>query len=64
MLLGCCAVVALEIKYKAPKAHTLLELVYVRWGPIAHMVSVLYPQWRTICKSTDPMDTVDVRSSP
>lgn len=40
MPLGCCAVVALEIKYKAPKAHTLLELVYVRWGPIAHMVSV------------------------
>ena len=38
----CCAVVALEIKYKAPKAHTLLELVYVRWGPIAHMVSVLH----------------------
>ena len=35
----CCrAVVALEIKWKAPKAHTLLELVYVRWGKIAHVV--------------------------
>ncbi len=32
------AVIALEIKYKAPKAHTLLELVYVRWGRWAHMV--------------------------
>ena len=42
MPLGCCAVVALEIKYKAPKAHTLLELVYVRWGPIAHVVSVFH----------------------
>lgn len=31
--------VALEIKWKAPKAHTLLELVYVRWDKIAHMVS-------------------------
>lgn len=30
--------VALEIKWKAPKAHTLLELVYVRWGRIAHVV--------------------------
>ena len=30
--------VALEIKYKAPKAHTLLELVYVRWGREAHLV--------------------------
>ena len=35
----CLAVVALEIKWKAPKAHTLLELVYVRWGKIAHVVS-------------------------
>ncbi|BDA49838.1 Urea-proton symporter DUR3 [Coccomyxa sp. Obi] len=32
------AVIALEIKYKAPKAHTLLELVYVRWGRWAHMI--------------------------
>lgn len=31
--------VALELKYKAPKAHTLLELVYVRWGREAHLVS-------------------------
>ena len=35
----CLAVVALEIKWKAPKAHTLLELVYVRWGKVAHVVS-------------------------
>ena len=35
----CLSVVALEIKWKAPKAHTLLELVYVRWGKVAHVVS-------------------------
>ena len=35
---GCCAVVANELKYKAPKAHTMLELVYVRWGPVAHII--------------------------
>ena len=35
------AVVALELKWKAPKAHTLLELVYVRWGRVAHVVSQL-----------------------
>ena len=33
-----CAVVANELKYKAPKAHTMLELVYVRWGPTAHII--------------------------
>ena len=32
------AVVANELKYKAPKAHTMLELVYVRWGPTAHII--------------------------
>ena len=30
--------VALELKYKAPKAHTMLEIVYVRWGRAAHIV--------------------------
>ena len=37
----CTTVVALELKWKAPKAHTLLELVYVRWGRVAHVVSQL-----------------------
>lgn len=32
------AVVANELKYKAPQAHTMLELVYVRWGRAAHIV--------------------------
>ena len=32
------AVVAVELKYKAPKAHTMLEIVYVRWGRAAHIV--------------------------
>ena len=30
--------VAVELKYKAPKAHTMLEIVYVRWGCAAHIV--------------------------
>ena len=32
------AVVANELKYKAPQAHTMLELVYVRWGRTAHII--------------------------
>ena len=44
------AVVALEIKWKAPKAHTLLELVYVRWGKIAHVVSPC-PHSRSVARS-------------
>eukprot|EP00891_Asterochloris_glomerata_P002745 jgi/Astpho2/2745/Aster-00924 len=31
------AVIALELKYRAPKAHTMLEIVKVRWGTFAHM---------------------------
>ena len=30
--------VANELKYKAPQAHTMLELVYVRWGRTAHII--------------------------
>ena len=33
------AVVALELKYRAPHAHTMLECVEVRWGTGAHIVS-------------------------
>lgn len=33
------AVVALELKYRAPRAHTMLECVEVRWGRGAHIVS-------------------------
>ena len=33
------AVVALELKYRAPHAHTMLECVEVRWGTAAHIVS-------------------------
>lgn len=33
------AVVALELKYRAPNAHTMLEVVEVRWGKVAHVVS-------------------------
>ena len=31
------AVIALELKYKAPKADTMLEIVYTRWGKAAHI---------------------------
>jgi Na+/proline symporter len=30
-------VVALELKHRAPKAHTMLEVVYTRWGKAAHI---------------------------
>ena len=30
--------IANELKYKAPHAHTMLELVYVRWGRSVHIV--------------------------
>ena len=30
--------VALELKHRAPKAHTMLEIVYTRWGVLAHCV--------------------------
>ena len=29
--------IALELKHKAPKAHTMLEVVYIRWGRTAHI---------------------------
>ena len=32
------AVVGLELKHRAPKAHTMLEVIYVRWGRAAHIV--------------------------
>ena len=34
------AVISLELKYKAPSAHTMLEVVEVRWGKAAHIVSI------------------------
>ena len=37
------AVVALELKYRAPHAHTMLECVEVRWGTAAHIVSAPDP---------------------
>lgn len=35
------AVVALELKYRAPHAHTMLEIVEVKWGKASHVVSCL-----------------------
>ena len=34
---------AVEIKRKAPRAHTVLELVRKRWGHVANVVSPLSP---------------------
>jgi len=35
-------VIAIEIKRKAPKAHTMCELVKVRWGTTAHVTFLIF----------------------
>ena len=35
-------ILAIEIKRRAPKAHTFLEIVKVRWGTTAHMVFLVF----------------------
>lgn len=32
-------ILAIEIKRKAPTAHTMLEIIRARWGTLAHIVS-------------------------
>ena len=32
-------VVAIELKHRAPKAHTFLEIIKIRWGVANHFVS-------------------------
>ncbi len=32
-------ILAVQIKMKAPTAHTVLEIVHARWGNVAHLVS-------------------------
>ncbi|KAK9809017.1 hypothetical protein WJX72_007974 [[Myrmecia] bisecta] len=34
--LFCC--MAIELKHKAPKAHTILEIIKLRWGKTAHVI--------------------------
>jgi Na+/proline symporter len=36
------AVLAVEIKRKAPTTHTVLEIVHARWGTIAHLVFLVF----------------------
>ena len=36
-------VMAVEIKRKAPRAHTVLELVRKRWGHVANIVRPCFP---------------------
>ncbi|KAI8468533.1 MAG: urea active transporter [Monoraphidium minutum] len=36
------AVLAVEIKRKAPTAHTILEVVRARWGTVAHLVFLVF----------------------
>ena len=36
-------VMAVEIKRKAPRAHTVLELVRKRWGHVANIVRHCFP---------------------
>ena len=33
-------VVAIELKHRAPKAHTFLEIIKIRWGTACHFVSI------------------------
>ena len=35
-------VVAMEVKRRAPRAHTVLELVRHRWGDAANFVTLFY----------------------
>lgn len=34
-------ILAIEIKRKAPTAHTMLEIIRARWGTLAHIVRLL-----------------------
>lgn len=47
-------ILAVEVKRKAPKAHTILEIVNARWGTVAHLTFLFF------CILTN----VIVRSSP
>ncbi|KAK9816495.1 hypothetical protein WJX72_001008 [[Myrmecia] bisecta] len=38
LIIWLFAIMALELKHRAPKAHTILELVKIRWGTLAHWV--------------------------
>ncbi|CAK0787648.1 hypothetical protein CVIRNUC_010870 [Coccomyxa viridis] len=46
------AVVALELKYRAPHAHTMLECVEVRWGTAAHIVFFIFAVVTNLLVST------------
>jgi urea-proton symporter len=36
------AILAIEVKLKAPRAHTILEIIKVRWGTTAHLVFMFF----------------------
>ncbi len=36
------AILAVEIKRKAPTTHTVLEIVMARWGQTAHLVFLVF----------------------
>lgn len=35
-------ILAIEVKKKAPNAHTFLEMIYVRWGKTAHLTFMYF----------------------
>merc|ERR1719473_1680002 len=35
-------IIAIEVKRRAPKAHTFLEIINVRWGKTAHLVFMVF----------------------
>jgi len=46
-------ILAVQIKMKAPTAHTVLEIVHARWGNVAHLVTPL-PSLHTDAKPHSP----------
>ncbi|KAK9909531.1 hypothetical protein WJX75_003728 [Coccomyxa subellipsoidea] len=46
------AVVALELKFRAPHAHTMLEIVEVKWGKASHVVFFIFAVVTNLLVST------------
>ena len=60
-------VMAVEIKRKAPRAHTVLELVRKRWGHAANIVcpaSIPHPLWQIRVSAHDTCAQEGVTAAP
>jgi len=36
------AVLAVKVKQNAPRCHTFLEIIYYRYGPVAHIIFIFF----------------------